>query len=236
MKKRKDDTLDPYDILSKTTLFSKLDEDTLKSMISECEEIRFKKSETIDYKEGERDLFIILSGRLKVTHIDYHTGRSLALFLKSKGDIFDLFTLLDGKEHVIFPVVLDDMRALRISIDRAREWILEYRDFNVAFLPYLGEKMRELEEFGTGLVFHDTVTRLAKLILNHTHCDSEDGHFHPVKLINDLSHEALAELIGSVRQVVTLQISKLKEENIIMQKRGHLIVSDLKKLIHKCDR
>ena len=223
-----------YSVLQHSTLFGNLEEKTLKDMIDECTPIRWKKTETLDPEIGEKYLFIIITGRLKVTHIDPTTGRSLALFLKGEGDIFDIFTLLDGKEHIIFPVVMDHMSVLQLPLKRAREWVAEHPEFNASFLPYLGEKMRTLESFGTSLVFHDTNTRLAKLILDHTHPEKADEH-HPVKLINNLSHESLAELIGSVRSVVSTQMHKLKEEGVIMNKRGHLAVSNLEKLIHKCD-
>lgn len=223
-----------YDVLKHTTLFGTLDENTLKDMIRECTPITWKKTDTLDHGMGEKYLFIIITGRLKVTYIDPDTGRSLALFLKGEGDIFDISTLLDGKEHIVFPVVMDHMHVLRIPLERAREWIAEHPEFNASFLPYLGEKMRALESFGTSLVFHDTNTRLAQLILDHTHSEADNAH-HPVKLINTLSHESLAELIGSVRSVVSTQMHRLKEEGIIMSKRGHLAVSNLEKLIKKCD-
>ena len=223
-----------YNALQHSSLFGTLTEKTLKEMIVECVPITWKKTDTLDYQMGEKYLFIIITGRLKVTHVDPNTGRSLALFLKGEGDIFDVFTLLDGKEHVIFPVVMDNMQVLRIPLARAREWISEHPEFNASFLPYLGEKMRALESFGTSLVFHDTNTRLAKLILDHTTPETNTEHF-PVKLINTLSHESLAELIGSVRSVVSTQMHKLKEEGVIMNKRGHLAVSNLEKLMDKCD-
>ncbi len=221
-----------YDTLSKSELFGTLSEDVLCSMLDECTEVHWQKTDILDADIGMKHLYIILSGRLKVTHVDPETGRSLALFLKTSGDIFDFFSLLDGKEHIVFPVVMDNMTVLSIPMKRAREWICEHNEFNKAFLPYLGNKMRELENFGTSLVFHSTTTRLADLILKHTHPYEEDDHY-PVKLINNLSHESLAELIGSVRSVVSTQMNKLKEEGIICSKRGHLAVSNLEKLLKK---
>jgi len=233
---RKDSVLydKAYEVLSHSSLFGTLSHNTLTGILSECTEVYWNKIDTLDPEMGTKNLFIIITGRLKVTHIDPETGRSLALFLKSKGEIFDIFSLLDGKEHVVFPVAMDNMHVLRIPLDRAREWMIEHPEFNQSFLPYLGEKMRELEEFGTSLVFHDITTRLAKLILKHTHPGNFED-YHPVHLINNLSHESLAELIGSVRSVVSTQMHKLKEEGIIKSKRGHIAVSSLDKLLHKCD-
>jgi len=223
-----------YDTLSDSELFGSLSKDVLYSMLDECSAVHWKKTDILDTNIGMKHLYIIIGGRLKVTHIDPDTGRSLALFLKTSGDIFDVFALLDGKEHTVFPVVMDKMTVLSIPLKRAREWIYDYPEFNKSFLPYLGNKMRELENFGTSMVFHDTNTRLASLILKHTHPHETDTHY-PVELINNLSHESLAELIGSVRSVVSTQMHKLKEEGVIISKRAHLAVNSLDKLIKKVE-
>ncbi len=222
-----------YSILQNSRLFSNIDEKTCKGMFRECKIVKWKKSETIDPQIGTKYLHIIVKGRLKVTLVDPATARSIAPFLLSEGDIFDFFSLLDGKEHIVFPIAMDNVESLYLPLQRAREWICEHPEFNISFLPYLGEKMRELEHFGESIVFESTATRLAKLILKHTvpQEKNKDEHCYPVKLINNLSHESLAELIGSVRSVVSTQMHKLKEDETILSKRGHLGVKNLEKLI-----
>ncbi len=224
------------EVLKHTTLFGGLDIDTRRSLIDECTPVQWKKGETIDPDISLKYVHIVIEGKLKVTQIDPETGRSMALFLLQPGDLFDVFPLLDGKEHVVFPIPMSSMKLLRIPLERAREWIREHPQFNEAFLPYLGERLRDVEAFSESLVFHDTTTRLANLILRHTHrCkDEKEGHY-PVHLINNLSHESLAEMIGSVRSVVSTQIQKLKEEGLIFSKRGKLAVKDLEGLMAHCD-
>ncbi len=94
--------------------------------------------------------------------------------------------------------------------------------------------MRLLEEAGSNLVLYDTITRLAKLILSnvnkHNIKNQED---FSVKLINNLSHESLAQMIGSVRKVVNMNIQELKKEGIVNSMRGKLSVTNLQKLIEK---
>ncbi len=224
-----------YETLRNSALFGNLDESTIRNMLNKCTEIHWKRGETVDPDIGMKYMHVIIKGRIKITQIDPENGRSLVLFLLKEGDIFDVFSLLDGKEHTSFPVPLEHVSLLRISMARAREWIEEHPEFNRAFLPYLGERMRELEAFGQSLVFHDTTTRLANLILKHTDTCEVDQRHYPVKLLNALSHETLAEMIGSVRSVVTTQLHKLKEEGVIMTKRGHIAVENLEKLMEKCD-
>jgi CRP-like cAMP-binding protein len=224
-------------VLKNSPLFGALNEETRWGFVKECNKVYWKRTDSIDPEIGMEELYIIISGRLKVTQVDPESGRSLALFLLKEGDIFDIFSLLDGKEHIVFPIAMDNMELLSIPLQRAREWIEEHSEFNKAFLPYLGDQMRELEAFSESLVFHDTTTRLANLILKHTEICDEDlsGEHYPVKLINNLSHESLAELIGSVRSVVSTQMQKLKEEKVIISKRGHLAVKNLETLVQKCD-
>jgi CRP-like cAMP-binding protein len=225
-----------HDILSNSKLFGSISTEILDTMLRESELIHLKKTETIDNNFGTKYLYIIISGRLKVTQINPLTGRSIAPFLLKEGDIFDFFSLLDGKEHTVFPVPLDNIVALSISLERAREWIYDYPEFNRVFMPYLGEKMRELESFGTSIVFDDIVTRLSKLILRYASSEkSIDTNRYPVNIIHNLSDESISEMIGSVRSVVSSQINKLKEENLIFSTRGKLSIKNLEGLIKKCN-
>ena len=233
----KEDVLqNAYEILKDQALFRNIAPEALKSILGECQLVTWKKAETIGGDITSKYLHVIIKGRLKITQIDPHSARTIALFVLSSGDIFDIFTLLDGKEHVVFPIAVDEVLTLRIPLKRAREWICEHPEFNKAFLPYLGEKMRELEAFGESVVFHDTATRLANLILKHVMPQeiSKESH-HSLKLISSFSHESLAEMIGSVRSVVSSQMHKLKEEEIIFNKRGHLAIKNLEELMKKCD-
>ncbi len=223
--------------LKHNILFNQLDQKTLEGLLAKLKPVQWKKGETIDSEIGTKYCHIIIEGRLKVTHIDPETGRTVAPFLLSEGDIFDVFSLLDGEEHIVFPIAMDNVSALYLPLEEARQCIAEHPEFNKQFLPYLGNMMRQIEHFGISQIFDDTITRLANLILRHTHPekDPHDGHCE-VRLINNLSHESLAEMIGSVRSVVSAQMHKLKEEEIILSKRGHLAVKNLEKLIQKIDK
>jgi CRP-like cAMP-binding protein len=222
---------DAYEALKSSKLFENLDDSLIKEALSKLTPITWQKNEMIDYEICTKECFFIVTGRLKITQVDPISGRTIAPFLLSRGDIFDIFSLLDGQEHEVFPVAIDDVTALSMPIDEAREFICKHPEFNKNFLPYLGEMMRQLESFGSSLVFHDTATRLANLILKHsfTHKNGKCK----IELINNLSHESLAELIGTVRTVITTQLQKLKDENIISHKRGEISIENLEKLINK---
>ncbi len=175
---------------------------------------------------------ILIRGRIELTRIHPETGRKITLWFLGPGDGYDIISLLDGKGHDIVPVVLDDVETLTTRLETMRHWILHHPDFNRSFLPYVGRRMRDLENLSTDLALHDTITRLARLILNHVDTDlhAPASHNYPVRLINDLSHDALAAMVGSVRTVVNRHLQQLKKEGAVDFHRGHLSVTNLEAL------
>ncbi|WP_353662836.1 Crp/Fnr family transcriptional regulator [Hydrogenimonas sp. SS33] len=219
--------------LEHTPLFGDLPREILKKMVSACHVSHWKKGQVIDNDEGTLFLNIIVRGRVKMSQTDLKTGRNITLFILAEGDVFDVLSLLDGQPHLSLFTAQDDVILLRVPMEKAREWLRDYPRFNARFLPYIGRQMRHLEHLSESLVFDDTLTRLAKLILHHTDTENGEPEGHPVRLINDLPHEVLAELIGTVRTVVTTQLRKLKEEEIVLRKEGRIVVTKLEALKKK---
>ncbi|WP_457605754.1 Crp/Fnr family transcriptional regulator [Nitratifractor sp.] len=215
--------------LAGTALFGKIDGETLSRMFSSAREVEYAKGESIENDEGMEWFNVLLSGRVKLLQTDLSTGRSFVPFLLERGDVFDIISLVDGAPHLTTPVTLLPTTLLRVPMGVARGW-LEIPAFNEALLPYLGDKMRDLECFAESVVFDDTLTRLARIILHHA--KGREGEERPLA-VRDISHELLAEMIGSVRSVVTSQLKKLDEDGLILRQRGRIIVKDLKELIRQ---
>ena len=93
--------------------------------------------------------------------------------------------------------------------------------------------MHTLADEVTELSLYDTEARLARLILKHLAPGNSPNDIH---LINDLSQEALASMIGSVRVVITRHLQKWKQEKVISGKRGHWSVLDLQALLEKAEQ
>ena len=158
--------------------------------------------------------------------------REKVLFLLEPGDAFNVVSLLDGKEHPAIGIALDDMEVLSTSVEQAREWLERHPDFNRTFLPYLGRQMRMLAEQVEDVALYDIEARLARLILRHLDSDSPVA---TVRLINDLSHESMASLIGTVRVVVTRHLQKWKEVNLVSREKGVWQIHDLQSLVEKAE-
>jgi CRP/FNR family cyclic AMP-dependent transcriptional regulator len=133
---------------------------------------------------------------------------------------------------VTLTTALDDMEVLSTTVQKARAWLNQHLDFNRTFLPYLGRQMHALADQVADLSLYDTEARLARLILRHL---APDNFPDDIRLINDLSQETLASMIGSVRVVVTRHLQKWKQKKIISGRRGRWSVLDLQALLEKAE-
>jgi CRP-like cAMP-binding protein len=219
-------------VLTQSELFSYLDDSVLQAMMNFYQRETWPKGAHLPPKQATERFTVVISGRLELTRINPETGRQLTLFTLSAGDAYDVITLLDGEEHDIEPVALEPLVIVTASLERVRQWIEIHPDFNRAFLPYLGGKLRVLEDLSADLALYDTLTRLSMLILQQATPEpprNAEGK-RRAPLINTLSDESMARMIGSVRVVVNRHLQELVRLDLISTSRGELVVRDLKKL------
>ncbi len=220
--------------LLQSPVFEGLPDELLSNMLEQFHHTTWRKGVVADKRLSLKNFYLIIDGRIKVEHVDAESGKRAILFLLGSGDGFDVITLLDDQLHDATPIALDDLSLLVAPMQTVREWINCHPEFNRNFLPYLGERMRRMENLATDLSMKDTVTRLARMILHYTAPETISGSDnYPVKLIHDLSHESLADMIGSTRQVVNKHLQALRREGLLDSHANHLVVAELEMLKDK---
>ncbi|MDD3343480.1 MAG: Crp/Fnr family transcriptional regulator [Sulfurospirillaceae bacterium] len=188
-----------------------------------------KKGETLMRpEETQEHFFVILEGRVKVSQVNFENGKEQILYLLSKGDMYDVVTLLDGKEHENIVMALDDVKLLVFPIELFREWIETKPSFNKLFLPYVAKQLRDVETLAVDLSLYDVTTRLIRLIARNI---ERKGAKQTLKLINNLPHDELASLIGTVRKVLNRNLQTLKNEGLIDIKRKEIHIKDSENLL-----
>jgi CRP-like cAMP-binding protein len=175
---------------------------------------------------------IVVNGRVKISHTNGGDGRELILWLLGPGDGFHVTTLLDGHPDTAIAWALDETVTLSASVSQFREWMERLPPLRQAVLCYAARQMRSLSDLAADVALHDTMTRLARLLLHHLDRTSGvDPERH--NLIQGLSQEELASLIGSVRVVVSRLLAQLKREAAIGLQNGELRIADLKRLLKR---
>jgi CRP-like cAMP-binding protein len=80
------------------------------------------------------------------------------------------------------------------------------------------------------LSFYDVYQRVLQLFTRFT--ETIDG-VSRLKVINNLKHEDIASMVGSVRKVVNRSLQKLKKDGIIDIKRKNIYIKNFQKLLDK---
>lgn len=190
----------------------------------------FSKDEMIFTPEEMMQKFIfILEGRIKVSQINLKDAKEQIFSILTKGDMYDVVTLLDAKIHENLLYALDEVKLVVFPIELVRKWMHEDPNFNKVLFPYISQQLRDREELALDLSFYNTSERLIKLIsktINHENPNKRN-------LLHDLSHEVIASIIGTVRKVLNRHIQQLKDDDIITVKRKKIEIKDTQKLLEK---
>ena len=191
----------------------------------------WQKNITIDPSILLKRFYTLLDGQIEMKRANPDNGREVTLDVIYPGDSFDVVCLLDNKPHQIIISPLNNIKLMWVPIEIMRKWLWTYPELNRQFLPYLASKIRDHENLSTNLALHDISTRLSRLILKHinriTTYRGGDHEEHKHHLINGLSDEVLARMVGSVRQVVNKQLQHWKSQGILNKKRNEIVINDL---------
>lgn len=180
----------------------------------------------IDRMKPMQKFYFVLSGRIKVYKVNADSGRELTLFILTKRDAFDLLCLLEEKEHEVFYETLDKVVLFSVPMENMRQWLQEFPEINRNMLPYLGHSLKAMENYASDITMIDISTRLARLILSNINSTSQK-----LELINDLSNEELANLIGTTRAVINRHLQEFKNEGILYLGRQKLEIRNLQRLL-----
>jgi CRP-like cAMP-binding protein len=221
--------------LTSSSLFSGLSNQVLDSMMEHFRYETWRKKTESSNQQIENRFYVVIEGRIEIIQVNPDTGKSIALSILGKGDAFDVITLLDEKERDSVAVALDDVQLLSAPMGTVRQWLYLFPNFNHNFMLYLAQRMRTRESLISDLALYDTPTRLARLLIRYIGSSQGDSsnEQHDIPLFHDLTHETLAQMIGSARQVVNKHLQDLKHEGILNTDNHIWTVENLEALKQK---
>lgn len=193
----------------------------------------FKKgSDPLNYADTSNYFYFILSGKIKIYQIDFNSSKEQILYLLSRGDMFDVTSLLDKNyEHEYMSEVLEDTELIQIPLEDVENMILKDKDFRQYFYSYLAQQLKSIEDLAVSLSFYDVLQRIIHLFTKFTYINSDNKP--ELKLVDNLKHEDIASMVGSVRKVVNRSLQKLKQDGIIDLSRKNIHIKNFQKLLDK---
>jgi CRP/FNR family cyclic AMP-dependent transcriptional regulator len=211
--------------LKKIPLLAELGPEVLARLAERVEMKEVRRREVV-YLPGDpgRSLFFVNGGRIKVSKVT-RDGKALTLSYCGPSEVFGETCLIDGGPRSEMAEAVEN--AMLTEIERA--------DFErlLGLHPSLGAQMtklmvsrrRELENKVEGLVFRDVTSKLAELLVKlagEYGVDDSRGTMVALKI----THQELANLIGSTRETVSLTLSQFKKKKYICTEGRKVIISD----------
>ncbi len=124
---------------------------------------------------------------------------------------------------------LEDTEIWQVSMADFRRMLIENPQLPLRLIRILGGILRETNNAIQNLVFRGVSSRLARFLLRQA---AEWGKQGPNGIVIPLplTHEDVANLIGSSRQTVTSTLRRFEQDGIILINRKYIIIKDYDRL------
>lgn len=174
-------------------------------------------------EETKNNAYLIISGKIKVSRINIETGKEQTISILRTGDIYDIISIFKptmfDRNNIV--TTLEDTQLLELPIELVKKWIFSNPEFSEFFFNYTAEYIASLENLTEDLSLEKTYSRLMKLIIESFNPDSKK-----FRILDNLNHEEIASLVGTVRAVVNRDLQKMKEEGLISIERKKIKLND----------
>jgi CRP/FNR family cyclic AMP-dependent transcriptional regulator len=170
------------------------------------------------FVEGEqpRGVFILCSGRAKLTTSSTE-GRTLIVKIANHGEILGASAAILGKPYEVSAEMLEPSQVSFIRRDDFLRFLNSYSEACMHTAEQLSEKyeaaQREIRSLGLA---HTTSEKLAKLLLGWSDEGEETAQGTRMQVL--LTHEEIAQMIGTTRETVTRLLSDFKRKKLISVK------------------
>ncbi|HLC18811.1 MAG TPA: Crp/Fnr family transcriptional regulator [Thermodesulfobacteriota bacterium] len=222
MTKETEDRARLEEVLSRNPLFEGLEDFYMKDMLS-IGEIRSWPKGTQIICEGESGdaVFFMLSGRAKVT-LYGEQGREIVLSVLKEGDMFGEMSIMDDKPRSANVEAARDMECLVVSKENFLKYLSTHHRVYKTLFSYITTRLREATRKIGGLALLDVCGRIAHTLIGMSKADPEVEH--KVVSIERPTHEELAAMIGSSREVVSRALKKMTEEGYIKIEKDRILL------------
>jgi CRP-like cAMP-binding protein len=202
-------------------LFSRVAQGDLEQIASHLIERRYPRNTTIVEEGLPGDyMYILRDGRVKVTKLS-EDGREKILDFLETGSFVGEMALLERGPRSASVKTLSPVRVLALSRTDFIALLRKSPDLALAVIQELSRRLRSVNEQASSLSFQRVKERTMGLLERLAKDPTEDGE----RLITpSLTHQQIADMVGTSRETVTRVVKDLKESGWLRQegKRYHV--------------
>lgn len=177
------------------------------------------------FVEGQspRGIYVLCKGRVKLS-ICSTDGKTLILKVAEPGEVLGLSASVSGKAYELTAETLDPCQVNFVKREDFLRFLKEHGEACLRVAEQLSEKYNsachEIRSLGLS---HSAAEKLAKLLLDWSTKNGEAAKVEP-RLKLALTHEEIAQMIGTSRETVTRLFADLKKRQIVQAKGSTLLI------------
>ncbi|MEO8659675.1 MAG: Crp/Fnr family transcriptional regulator [Bryobacteraceae bacterium] len=206
--------------MKKTQLFGALDETEMRLLAARAGLRTYPQGEIL-FCEGEscQGLFIVVTGRVRIFKTS-STGREHVLAVEGPGASVAELPVFDGGVYPASGSAMEKTEALFLSRIDLRALCLEKPEVSLKLLQVVGARLRRLVGIIEELSFTTVRHRLISWILREA---KKSG---TATFALQMSHQELAAHIGTVRELVSRNLTRLQAQGFIAMNGREITIVD----------
>jgi CRP/FNR family transcriptional regulator len=216
--------------LRQTSLFSDLSDGELHALEQLAVTRRYRAGDEL-FTEGDdcAGMYVIGSGSVRIFKVA-PSGREQVLSIEGAGDIVAEVPIFDGGPYPASARAMLDVEALFFGARELRQLCLTHSTIALKFLKFVGRRLRRLVMLVEELSFTTVRQRLIGYLLRHAQ-HHRSGNVAEFTLSE--SHQDMASHIGTVRELVSRNLSRLCAEGLIRIEGKRCIIPNLEALLEQ---
>jgi CRP-like cAMP-binding protein len=217
--------MDDLALLAQSDLFSSLDQDALRHMLTGARTVRCGRNNQL-FSEGDEaeELYVVRSGRVAIAKRS-SDGRESVLALMESGDLFGEMPLFDGEHRSADARALEHSELLVVPYPPIKSVFVERPELLWEVVALLSRRLRAENAAWADSVFLDVTGRTAKRLLELA--GDADEFLLPI------TQEELAGLVGASRERVNKAIAAFVRLGWIDQVDRRYRITDRPQLVRR---
>ncbi len=221
--------MDAFSTLRKTPLFATLDDQQFAFLRNHVVERHFAAGEQI-FGEGEpcTGLFVVQSGNVRI-YKNSASGREQTLSIEGPGGTVAELPVFDGGNYPASVQAVTDATMVFVSKQGFHALCMKYPEVTLRVLAVVGGRLRRLVGIIEELSFSTVRHRLAALLVRLAKTEGKKSAAG-IEITLPATNQDIAAQIGTVRELVSRNMSRFQSEGTIRIDGRTVVISDLKKL------
>jgi CRP-like cAMP-binding protein len=217
---------DPAQTLSKVPIFSQLTPDQLSFLTQRVVPRRYAAGELV-FAEGDpcAGLYVVESGHIRIFKSS-SAGREQVLSIDGPGSSVAELPVFDGGNYPASGSAVEDATLLLVRKQDFQALCLAHPEVALKVLRIVGARLRRLVTIIEELSFTTVRRRLASFLFRlaqHEGKRTVDG----IEILLPAGNQELAAQIGTVRELVSRNLSRLQQEGILKVDGRSVLIRDL---------